>query len=142
MSIQSDINDYFPGVEFVISATFEEKHMLWLTRHEHDLQLGHIHRWEDEGMGRCPTIAYQGTGRNRRPICLSIFYAHLDGLKVAFYDATSELVDYKVVHDWIEARTKHIKYDNGTRWAHEDAGNFHTVIHEIDDRRRKRLRGF
>lgn len=134
MSWRDDIKEFFPGVQFVVEATFEEKHMLWLTRHDSNVGLGHIERWVDEGMGRSPTIAWHGRGKNARPIAITIFYAYLDGVKVAFYEATSELVDYKVVQKWIYERTGHITYDRGTRWAHTDVGNFNQVMHEIDRR--------
>ena len=143
MSWRDDIKEYFKDVDFVIQATYEEKHMLWLTRHHHDVQLGHIHIWDDEGAGRCPTIAMVGRGRKARPIVISIFYAYLDGLRVAFYEPTSQLVDWLLIDKWIKERTGHIKYNNGTRWAHTDVGNFHDVIHEIqnrEDKRQRRLR--
>lgn len=135
MNVSDPRLEYFSNVQFVVEATFEEQHLLWLTRHHHDVGLGHVKVWDSESLGRAPTIAVIGG----RPLVVSIYYATLDGVRVAFYEATSEYVDHKYVKDWIEGCTRHIKTADG-RPAHTDVGNFHDVIHEIQDREDKRQR--
>lgn len=67
-----------------------------------------------------------------RPIVITLFVHTLQGHKVLFYNATSQLVDHQMVEEWLE---KHCnpKWDNGTRRAHTDANNFHHVINHLDD---------
>jgi hypothetical protein len=38
-----------------------------------------------------------------------------------------------MVDKWIRARTKHIKWDNGYRWAHTDSMNFGHCLGHIDE---------
>lgn len=134
MSVQADIEEYFKGVDYVVEATFEEQHFLWLTRHHHDVGLGHVEKWVDDGMGRGPTIAYVGRGKKARPIAISIFYATLDGLRVAFWSATSQLVDYAIIGKWIEERTDHI-VDSDNVICRTDVANFNEILHAIVHRR-------
>ncbi len=58
-----------------------------------------------------------------RPICVSISYVRLNGKLVAFYDGTSQLVDLKMIDEWIELHAKDIPSAN--------ASNFHQCFDYI-----------
>lgn len=124
----------FKDVEFLIEANHNEQHSLWREFHYRpQYEFLYVKNWEQISMGR---IIEVGTVDNR-PIVISIFYAKLNGKKVMFYYGCSQLVDHKMIDDWIQMYTlETIRYDNGYRWAHCDAMNFHNCLHGlgIEDR--------
>jgi hypothetical protein len=124
--------ELFEGVEFLVNASDTEKHFLWEMYHYKPRFEGqHIKDWKQISMGHGITIGHC----DGRPVCVSIFYAILDGHKVAFYDGTSQVVDHKMVEQWLKHHTlEKCRWDNGTRWAHTNAMNFHHCLHYTQGR--------
>lgn len=122
--------DLFKDVVFIVEATCYEKHSFWQDYHyKPKYENCFIKDWKQECAGVTITI---GTC-DKRPVCIAIFWDWLDGHKVMFYDACSQVVDHKMVDDWIYHFSKDIKWDNGTRWAHSDSNNFQHCIEAIQD---------
>lgn len=63
---------------------------------------------------------------DHRPICVSIFWAVIDGQRVAFYYGTSQLVDHEMIENWIK---KTFNYP----LAHCNAMNFHLCLDAINE---------
>ena len=78
-------------------------------------------------MGYITTIGYLDC----RPIEIEFSLATIKGKIVAFYYGCSELVDNKMIHDWLISRFQKT-HDNYTRWNQTDAMNFHNCIHSLD----------
>lgn len=113
----------------MVEATHHEQHMFWEKYHYQPRENEPVVReWKEESQGRMPTIGYIG----KRPICVCIFYAKLNGKRVAFYEGVSQLVDHEMIDKWLKHFTLDtIRCDNGTRWAHCDAWNFYHCLDAI-----------
>jgi hypothetical protein len=61
-----------------------------------------------------------------RPIWVTLFWNTINGKKVLFYEATSQVVDYEMVENWIR---KNALNEHGIR---TDAMNFHIIWHEVN----------
>lgn len=107
-------------VKFFVEANSYEMFKLWQeNKNEYDVPC----QWDEHHLGHAFTI---GSIANR-PINLEFHFASLDGILVCFYCGISELVDYKMIEDFITFCWP-IKYDGGSRRAMTDAQNFHHCI--------------
>lgn len=127
--------DLFKDVVFLVEASHTEQHFLWKENfYEKTRQFDAVKSWEDEGMGHGITIGQL----DKRPVCVTMFYAKINGHRVMFYEGTSQVVDHKMIEEWLQHWTlKTVRWDNGHRWAHSDAMNFHhclDAIQELNDR--------
>jgi hypothetical protein len=124
--------ELFEGVEFLVEASDYEKQTLWERYYYKPFNPEAVVKdWQQVSMGHGITIGHLGD----RPVCVSIFYAILDGHKVMFYDATSQVVDHAMIDEWLKHHTlEKVRWDNGTRWAHTNAMNFHHCLHYIQGR--------
>lgn len=66
------------------------------------------------------------------PVCVCVTFARIRGRIVAFYYATSQVVDHRMVEKWLAKEFKPPKWDSGTRTAHCDAQNFHLCASAIE----------
>jgi hypothetical protein len=132
MSVKSDIEEYFKDVGYVIEANSDERFLLYLTYHAHADVVGHgkIKSWDNQFIGRGVTLDVVGRGKKARPINIEIGYLMLDGLKVACWSPTSQLVDYALIGKWLEPRIAHI-VDHDGKPAQTDVANFGEIVHEI-----------
>ncbi len=120
----------FDRVVFLVEANSNEYFSLWQNfAHEspHRLYPNVSIKWEQDNPGKAIEIGKVV----KRPTCVSITYAILNGHRVAFYCGCSQLVDHKMIETWIEHFTNDLKYDGGTRHAECDAANFHACFDTI-----------
>ena len=116
-------SQFFKDVKFLIEADDYSQFALWKEFHEL------IDNWQEVSCGYNIEIGKL----NRRPIVISINYAILNGKKVLFYWGCSQLVDHKMIEDWIKHFTeKTIRWDNNIRWAKCDAMNFHLCLQALN----------
>jgi predicted nucleotide-binding protein (sugar kinase/HSP70/actin superfamily) len=107
-------------VKFFVEANSYEMFKLWQENKNYDIPC----KWDEHHSGFGFTI-----GRiSNRPIVLTFSFATLDDSLVCFYTSSSQLVDHKMIEDFIEFCWP-IKYDHGHRRAMTDAQNFHHCIH-------------
>lgn len=127
----------FKDVVFLVEANSNEQHLLWERYHYKPIYPDtYVKSWEQISMGHGIHIG----SIDERPIVVSIMYAILNGKRVMFYYGVSQLVDHKMIEDWLTMYTHDIKWDNGSRWAHCDATNFHHCLDAIgvyEERRSK-----
>jgi hypothetical protein len=120
--------ELFKDVIFLVRASSEEEFCLW-QHFAHDSP-HRIHQnvcinWKRRNPGELVQIGEL----DRRPICASVSYVYLNDKLVMFYDGTSQLVDWAMIDAWVEHYTlKTVRYDNGSRWAHCKAANFHHLF--------------
>ena len=121
--------ELFKDVMFLVEADSYASHNLWVY-YFYEPRKGVIPAkiWEQVSLGHMITI---GT-MYKRPICISIFYSIIDGKRVMFYEGCSQLVDHLMIENWLKHFTLNsIRWDNGTRWGHCDADNFHHCLNAI-----------
>ncbi len=126
-SVKDDIESLFKDVVFMVEATHCEQHYLWLTSFHTDVGYGKVKSWEQEMAGHTCIIGEFG----EMPINVCFFYAKIEGRRVCFYEVVSMVTHSDMVEKWMEPRTRHMKWDSGTRPAHCDAMNFHHCLDAI-----------
>lgn len=57
--------------------------------------------WEQVNPGWSETIGKMKVGNQNMPICVSLTFDLIGGLLVCFYEATSQVVDYRVVEKYV-----------------------------------------
>jgi hypothetical protein len=120
--------EIFKDVVFLVEATFNEQHHFWVDYH-HEPKRGKSVPWEQISRGHMVQIGEI----DGRPVNVSIFYSMINGKKVMFYEGCSQVVDYKMIDDWLQHFTLNtIRWDNGNRWAHCDSSNFHHCLDAVD----------
>jgi len=109
-------------VMFVVDANSFEQQCLW---EKYSSRLD----WQSNNAG----IGVEIGRVDGRPVNLSLFTAKLNGHTVLFVDAVSQLVDYKMIDEWLAANCAPT-YDNGHRIARTNGMNFHHCLHEVERR--------
>jgi hypothetical protein len=126
--------EYFKDVVFLVEASSHEQHQFWRDHHykpSQDYKV--IKTWKQES-----GYMIQLGKVDKRPICVTITYDIIDGRRVLFYEGCSELVDHKMIKDWLRHWTeKTVRWDNGTRWAICDSSNFHHCLEAIEEMNKK-----
>lgn len=84
-------------------------------------------KWK-QGSGFSIVIGYL----DKRPINVSFMIHEINDNKVCFYHGCSELVDHKMIKDWLISRFQ-LTHDNYGRWNHSDANNFHNCIQGLEN---------
>lgn len=110
--VQEFLKDTFAYVE----ANYFEYQTLWEKWFHESKRV----TWEANLSGFLPTVAKY----DNRPVCISILYAYINGKKVLFYHATSQMVFYPAIEAWLKKYLPDI--------IHSDAQNFHNIVHSIE----------
>ena len=89
--------------EYLVEATSNEVLDIWRTYcdtsfHPHEGMKKYS--WEQMNPGWAPTIGQL----DGRPVRISMFWNRLDGHMIGFWEATSQVVDYRMIDEWF-ART-------------------------------------
>lgn len=139
MKFHNEDQKLFDDVVFLVEANSHEYHFLWTEWSTEYLTLPHAPK-EDEKFAR-PRIDWKQVSRghvitigelDKRPVCVSIFYAFIDGRKVMFYYGCSQVVDHAMIDEWLRHFSlKTVRWDNGTRWGHCDSMNFHHCVDAV-----------
>jgi hypothetical protein len=123
MRIDKEMDDFLDGVVGCCEASSFEQHLLWKENVDRETPMS----WEQVNPGLMPTI---GTIK-RRPVCLSMFIVIIDGYRILFYDACSQVVDHEMVRQWLrKALPKSAMRKDGFP-NNADAMNFINVIHHL-----------
>lgn len=115
---------------FVVEVSSFEKQALW---ERYAREVAHLDRrsgprvhWQDQGRGWWFQIAEV----DKRPVMISVFGALLNDSAILFYEATSEVVDWKAIEEWFREHCWPM-WDSDTRRAHCDAMNFHHCLEVV-----------
>jgi hypothetical protein len=109
--------DLFTNVVWLICASSEEEFTLWryfASDSEHRIHNDISIDWKRRNPGHSIQI---GT-LDKRPICVSVGYVYLNGKLVVFYDGISQLVDWKMIDDWIGKNAVGIGHCNAANFNH------------------------
>jgi hypothetical protein len=120
--------ELFEDVVFCVEANHHEQHEFWSEYHyEPKPGRPHIKDWVCESMGHMITIGHI----NDRPICVEIYYHRINGKRVLFYHGCSQLVDHKMISEWLDyCYYDRIKWEMG-RMPICDSWNFHNCLGDI-----------
>jgi len=127
-----DIDPRFADTKFVVEANSFEALTLWSQYslsgglHYKDEELPR-RKWEQDNHG----IWYQIGELAGRPVCVSFFWNVIDGVRVMFYDVTSQVSDILIVEEWLKEHCSPT-WDHGRR-AHCNAMNFHHCLDAIGE---------
>lgn len=96
----------------IVEASKGSQFLLWEKYHDEV-------NWISQNSGDMVTVGQC----NNLPVVISIFYATICGKRVAFWEATSRMVDYEMVREWFE-----INFQPRTSDNHFDDSSFGTFI--------------
>lgn len=119
----------FENIFFVVEATNCEHAMLWENWSKESIEpkgYGTLLNWS--GRGAYGFSVQIGT-LDKRPVNVSILFDTINGAKIVFYEAVSQVVDYKMVRAWIDENLTSELPDG--RVNHCDANNFHQCMHAL-----------
>jgi hypothetical protein len=80
--------------------------------------------WEQNLCGYLETVGFLG----KMPICISLRTSVVNGHKILFWDATSQVVDHKKIDKWFKKNLpESARRDDGSP-NRTDAMNFHNIL--------------
>lgn len=109
----------YPNVVAIVEATSYERRRLWMEHASSTM------RWAPDNSG--PMISV-GTLDNRS-ICIAPFVYNISGKEVMFLEVTSEVVDWKMITEWLQYNCPNAVDSQSTKLNKVDANNFHNVLH-------------
>jgi len=116
----SDYQEFLNGVVGVVEATSYESMCLWREYH-----LAREKSWVQDLGGYLPTVGHI----DGRPVCLSLHINTVDGHKLLFIEATSQVVDHSMIEEWLKANLPATAFrDDGKYLNKENSMNFHNVF--------------
>jgi len=123
-----DVKTKLKETIFLVEATSNEWHVLWSRWCKESKECWEpvIKKWEQLG-GWLLTIGHL----EDRPVCVSLTFDRLDGFLVCSWEATSEVVDYKMINEWFDKHYSSVTRDG--RRARCNFANFHHCTYEIAD---------
>jgi hypothetical protein len=122
------VDPRFDDVVFMIEAdSFAQLH-LWSefsSESKRPLIKSTVH-WEQDTSGFARNVGNLQTMTRRKetlPVMCEVFFAKLEGFRVAFYSACSRAVDWELVHGWMRKQCPGV--------GKCDAQNFHLCLDKI-----------
>lgn len=110
--------------EFIVEATDTERFFLWVINDKEKT----YKEWKPESLGLWREIGTIGD----LPVCVSVSFSTIEGLRVAFVSMTSRAHDYTMMEDWVKFYCKAVK-EGGAR-ASTNAMNFHHIQRAIKEK--------
>jgi hypothetical protein len=113
--------EFLDGVVGVVEATSYEIMCLWHEYHEQRK----VSWVQGRGGGYLPTIGEL----DGRPVCVSLFVNTIDGHKILFIDATSQVVDHRMIDEWLKTVLPATAFQEGGKYInYTNAMNFHNIL--------------
>lgn len=116
-----EMSEFLKGVAGVVEANSYEILCLW---REHQERKG---TWTQRNDGLGETVGHV----DDMPVHISLTTAEIDGQKILFIEATSAMVDHRMVTTWLEENLPTSAFRNGDPRQgvnKTDAMNFHIVL--------------
>ncbi len=119
---------------YTVEATSEEKQQIWCQFSHQSTQTDtHFGRlvvqWDQDSLGYSAQIGEVA----RMPVCLTGFFAIIEGKRVLFWTMESMVTHFKMGEEWIRKVCPNAK-------GHTNCGNFHNVLHAISDATGRKIR--
>ena len=108
----------FTEVQFLIEATRNEQITLWERWHK-------TWEWKEDLQGICHQVGFLNDGTENRPVMIEFTFAHLNGVRVLFYECPSMVCHWDWLRDYAEKACPNSK-------GHCNADNFHQCTRHVD----------
>lgn len=116
----SEYEEFLRGVVGVVEATRYEKHSLWK-----EYAFSKKVTWEAGLGGPMVTIGKV----DGRPVVITLMVDVIDGHRVLFVDATSQVVDWTMIDEWLLQNMPSSAYRKGSQYLNrQDPMNFYNVL--------------
>ncbi len=109
----------WPKTEYVVEATHEEEFHVWHRVHP-DVSWEQLHGWTT-AIGEVEIRKRGKRKLERMPVCVCVMWVLIGGHLIAFYDACSQVVDHRMVRDYVDSLCA----------KHTNAANFHNCAHDL-----------
>lgn len=109
----------FKLTRFVVEANSFETLELWRECKKDGIS------WEQD----CSGLLVNVGELDDRPINMSVTWQTVNGMKMLFWEACSQLVDYKMIDNWFKKNCLPM-YMDSPQVAKTGASNFHHALHE------------
>ncbi|AGS81076.1 hypothetical protein [Caulobacter phage Cr30] len=120
---KKEISDFLSDVVGVVECDSYGRMMLWKENHER-------YKWEESRHGYGPTVGYLAD----MPVCISIRKVVVDGLPILKIDATSTVVDWRLIDKWLNDNLPKTAFKSNGYLNKKDAQNFHNVLFDAQER--------
>ena len=123
MIYNPDSSNLLQETKFVVEADSFAQLTLWREYAKDSTRKTDLNTltWEQINPGSMRTIGFI----KKKPVSIELTWARINGHIIMFYNACSQMVDHKMVEDWLDQNCNPI-YDHG-RQARTDAMNFHAI---------------
>lgn len=115
-----EMESFLAGVVGVVEANSYEKHMLW----DENRRRAQPKTWTDDGCGLMQIVGHLA----EMPVCISLFTAEVGQHRLVFVDATSQVVDHRMIDKWLSDTLPKSAFRKDGYVNKTDATNFHTVF--------------
>lgn len=115
-----ELTEYLQGVIGLVEANSYERHALWK-------ECKGERTWKETGWGLGETVGHLAD----TPVFVSLLVDTVDGHRILFWHATSQVVDHRMIEAWLTKTMPRSAFtdDGGTvRLNKVDAMNFHNVF--------------
>lgn len=118
------VKEFLADVDGVVEATNTEKTHLWMVN-KHSLYGQKPREWKELLSGYGTIVGYLA----EMPVFISLLKDTIDGKNILFWFATSQVVDYRMIEQWMEENIPERARKDG-RINQVDAGNFNNVFRD------------
>lgn len=115
-----EMENFLAGVVGVVEADSYGGHMLWNENRRRD----NPRTWNANTAGFHETVGHFC----KNPVCLSLHTAVIDGHKILFVDAVSQVVDHRLIEGWLKRTLPKSAFRHDGYVNKVDAMNFHNVF--------------
>ena len=113
------LDECLAATAFAVEASNFERHCLWNTHHE-QVHWKSCNAGYGVNIGKCAGM----------PVFVSVIFSVIDGHVVLFYEPTSQVVDWRMVEEWLKTTVPCTWKDN--HWVGKaDANNFHLCLNAL-----------
>jgi hypothetical protein len=117
--IDAQMAKFLDGVTGVVEANSFECQMLW----EENQRLSK-RTWKSSGAGLMEVVGSLAD----MPVCISLFTAEVAAQKILFLDPTSQVVDHRMIDEWLEKTLPLSARREDGRVNRANAQNFHNIF--------------
>lgn len=113
--IDPKVKEALAGMKHLVEANSYEQVQLWSSFHDRV-------SWKEFSMGHMIRVGK----RDGSEVWMTLFIAELNGDKIGFWDATSALVDHKMIDRWFKKHAPKV--------PKTDSSNFHNVLANVPEK--------
>lgn len=118
--MDDQMKEFLDGVTGAVEANDYEALCLWSENRQRDKPLS----WRQELSGYHKTIGELAG----MPVCMSLHIIYVDGKKILFYDPCSQVVDHRIVEEWLDKHLPDTARRSDGYINKTNAMNFHNVL--------------